>query len=167
MKRSLSILSLCAASLLSGVFYTATAHAAPLDLKAEQALIRALEDEYNAEAFYDAVIAKFGAVRPFVNIIEAERKHAAALTDLMQRYGIEVPVNASLGSASVKTAVPATLAEACRLGVSAEIANRDLYAKELMPAAANHPDILRVFEALRAASENNHLPAFERCAARN
>lgn len=167
MNRSLSVLSLCAAGLLSGAFCAASAHAAPLDLKAEQALIRALDDEYNAEAFYDAVIARFGAVRPFVNIIEAERKHAAALTDLMQRYGVEVPANAGLGSASVKAAVPVTLAEACRMGVSAEIANRDLYARELMPAAAGYPDILRVFEALRAASENNHLPAFERCAARN
>jgi hypothetical protein len=167
MKRRLSILSLCAASLLSGALYTATAHAAPLDLKAQQALNRSLEDEYNAEAFYDAVIAKFGAVRPFVNIIEAERKHAAALTDLMQRYGVEVPANASLGSPAIKAQVPATLKEACLMGVAAEIANRDLYVKDLMPAAAGHPDILRVFDSLQAASENNHLPAFQRCAQRN
>ncbi|MGE6743781.1 ferritin-like domain-containing protein [Allorhizobium pseudoryzae] len=164
MKRSLSILALCAAS-LAPVVPTA-ANAAPLSIKAEQALLRALEDEYNAEAFYDAVMEKFGAVRPFVNVIEAERKHAAALTDLMQHYGVEVPANTRLGSAAVRAEVPATLAEACRIGVAAEIANRDLYAKDLMPAAAGHPDILRVFEALRAASENNHRPAFERCAQR-
>ena len=37
----------------------------------------ALDDEYRAEAIYDAVMQKFGEVRPFINIIEAERRHAA------------------------------------------------------------------------------------------
>jgi hypothetical protein len=167
MKRSHSILFLCVASLLSGAFYTATANAAPLDIKAEQALIRALEDEYNAEAFYDAVIEKFGAVRPFANIIEAERKHARMLVEVMEDYRVDVPANDRLGSAAIKAQVPATLKEACLMGVDAEIANRDLYVKDLMPAAAGYPDILLVFDSLQAASENNHLPAFRRCVQRN
>ena len=41
-----------------------------------EALQLALEDEYRAEAMYEAVIEDFGEVRPFINIIEAERRHA-------------------------------------------------------------------------------------------
>lgn len=162
MKWILPMLMACATVLVPVV-----APAATLDIKAEQALQRALEDEYNAEAFYDAVITTFDAGRPFVNIIKAERKHAAMLVSLMQHYGVAVPANDKLGSAAIKAQVPATLKEACLMGVEAEIANRDLYTKQLMPAAAGHPDILRVFDSLQAASENNHLPAFQRCARRN
>ncbi|WP_137132435.1 ferritin family protein [Rhizobium sp. FY34] len=162
MKWILPMLLACATALVPAV-----APAATLDIKAEQALLRALEDEYNAEAFYDAAITKFDAARPFVNIIKAERKHAAMLVGLMQDYGLEVPPNDKLGSAAIKAQVPATLKEACLMGVEAEIANRDLYTKELMPAAAGHADILRIFDSLQAASENNHLPAFQRCAHRN
>lgn len=155
--------------LIAGVmaFVPAVAPAANLDTQAEQALLRAMADEYNAEAFYAAVIETFGPVRPFSNIIEAERMHASALADLMRGYGIEVPVNDKLGAPSVKADVPATLKEACLIGVEAEIVNRDLYTKELMAAAPGHPDILRVFDSLQAASENKHLPAFQRCAQRN
>lgn len=148
-------------------FVPAVAPAATIDNQAEQALMRALADEYNAEAFYAAVIETFGPVRPFSNIIEAERMHASALVDLMRGYGIDVPPNDKLGAQAVEVEVPATLKEACLIGVEAEILNRDLYTKDLMPAAAGYPDILRVFDGLQAASENNHLPAFQRCAQRN
>lgn len=147
-------------------FVPAVAPAATIDNQAEQALMRALADEYNAEAFYAAVIETFGPVRPFSNIIEAERMHASALVDLMRGYGIDVPPNDKLGAQAVEVEV-ATLKEACLMGVEAEILNRDLDAKDLMPAAAGYPDILRVFDGLQAASENNHLPAFQRCAQRN
>lgn len=144
-----------------------SAVAGALEKPAEAALQRALEDEYHAEAFYDAVMAKFGEVRPFVNIIEAERRHASMLADAMKTYDLNVPKNRQIGSAEMKAAVPATLGEACRMGVAAEIANRDLYRKELLPAVTGHADIATVFERLSAASDNNHLPAFQRCAARN
>lgn len=144
-----------------------SASAAVLEKPAQDALIRALQDEYHAEAFYDAVMSKFGTVRPFANIIESERKHSSMLVDVMKNYGMSIPKNAQLGSAEIKAAVPATLGEACRMGAAAEIANRDLYKKELIPAAVGRPDIKIVFERLSAASDNSHLPAFERCAARN
>lgn len=162
MNKTFSALMLAAAVALPSVALAAT-----LEKPTEAALMRALEDEYHAEAFYDAVMAKFGAVRPFANIIEAERMHASMLSDIMKAYGMNVPKNTQLGSADMKAAVPATLGEACRMGVEAEIANRDLYQKELLPAAAGHADIKAVFERLSAASDQNHLPAFQRCVARN
>ena len=143
------------------------AQAATLEKPAQDALVRALEDEYHAEAFYDAVMAKFGDVRPFANIIQSERMHSSMLADVMKSYGMDVPKHTQLGSAEMKAAVPKTLGEACKMGVEAEIANRDLYVKNLMPAAEGHADIKAVFERLSAASDQNHLPAFERCVARN
>lgn len=154
---------LVAVSAFALVMTVASASAAELSAAAKSAVDRALEDEYRAEAFYAATIEKFGEVRPFSNIINAERTHAAALVTVMKSYGIAASANPYLGDAAIKAAVPATLAEACQMGVDAEIANRDLYAKFLLPAVAEYRDIVLVFENLRDASDQNHLPAFERC----
>ena len=60
-------------------------------------LLDALDDERKAEAIYAAVIGKFGPVRPFSNIIEAEQRHAAALTRQLERLGVKVPPNSWAG----------------------------------------------------------------------
>lgn len=139
------------------------ASAADLPPATRDALFAALADEHNAEAFYAAVLEKFGEVRPFSNIIRAEQHHAELLRQVMDTYGLEARSNPELGSDAMRAAVPETLAEACAMGVEAEIANRDLYGKTLLPAAAGHDDVTAVFIALRDASENKHLPAFQRC----
>jgi hypothetical protein len=141
------------------------AAAAELSDNGKAAVLRALDDEYHAEAVYAATLATFGDVRPFSNIIKAERKHQAALLGLMETYGIVAPANGFLTGEKPIGALPATLAEVCAVGVEAEIENARLYDEDLLPAVAGHPDIIRVFTNLRDASINNHLPAFERCAA--
>jgi hypothetical protein len=50
-----------------------------MSINLEALLGDALDDEYKAEATYAAVITRFGPVRPFINIVEAERRHAGAL----------------------------------------------------------------------------------------
>lgn len=142
------------------------AQAATLSDDARAALEAGLADEYHAEAFYAAVMDKFGDVRPFVNIIRAEQTHSGAIAAVMETYGLTVPPNDQLNDPKVVASVPATLAAACAIGVDAEIANRDLYDAKLIPAVADYPDIKVVFQNLRDASQNNHLPAFQRCAAR-
>ncbi len=137
--------------------------AAELSPPAASALTRALEDERHAESFYAAVIAKFGTVNPFANIIGAEQRHSSRVIDLLTTYGVAVPPNPYENGEKSKPSAPASLAEACKAGVQAEILNRDLYDKELLPAVAAYPDIVRVFTALRDASNENHLPAFRRC----
>ena len=132
----------------------------------QAALDEALDDEFRAEAFYAAVIDKHGQVRPFVNIIKAEQRHVQMLDAVMQTYGLSAPANPYLDGSKPQPEATETIAEACQMGVAAEIANRDLYDGNLIPVAADYPDIVAVFEALRDASENNHLPAFQRCAAR-
>jgi hypothetical protein len=123
-----------------------------------EALLMALEDEYKAWSVYDQVIADFGAVRPFTSIQRAEENHIAALVTLLDGYGLEVPVNQWPGN------VPTfdTLAEACEAGVQAEIDNAALY--DQLFSMVENPDLIRVFTALQQASQDQHLPAFERCA---
>lgn len=115
-------------------------------------------DEVHAYAVYGAVIDQFGAVRPFTNIQRSELQHIAAWETLFDRYGIIVP--------EVPTFDPlvfTSVGEACSVGVTAEIANFALY-DAMLTAFEPYPDLLYVTEALRSASESNHLPAFENCA---
>ncbi|MBP2851086.1 MULTISPECIES: ferritin-like domain-containing protein [Dickeya] len=135
----------------------------PLDNAAKNALQTALYHEYHTEALYAAAIEKFGQVAPFNNIMRAEQNHAHALAQLMQNHGMSVPPNTLSGSTEMKNTLPATLKEACKMGVDAEIANQALYDKTLLPAVSSHQDITLVFQRLRDASQQNHLPAFKQC----
>ena len=154
------------AILLFGLMAAAPVWSQTLTPDAEAALGSALQDERHAEAFYSGVMAKFGNARPFSNIIEAERQHEAMLIGLYETYGVAVPENGFATGVLIAPAAPETLADACKIGVEAEIANRDLYDGNLLPAVAAYPDITLVMQRLRDASEENHLPAFQRCANR-
>jgi hypothetical protein len=125
------------------------------------ALTEALQDEYKARATYRAIIQKFGLVRPFINIVEAEERHIQALLPLFARYGIPVPEDVWPGQVTV----PDSVAQACQEGVQAEIENGAMYDR-LLAMTANYPDVQQVFRNLQRASQQNHLPAFQRCAAR-
>lgn len=120
-------------------------------------LVEALDDERKAEATYRAVIEKFGEVRPFINIIEAERRHSAAIERQMIRLGFAIPANQWQG----KGMAPATLAEACSMAMTAEVENIALYDR-LLPAIADE-SVRHVLQNLQDASRDNHLPAFRRC----
>lgn len=122
------------------------------------ALNEALDDEYRSFATYDQVLSDFGEVRPFSNIREAESRHIEALCVLFARYGLPVPENPWTG----KVDRYASLQAACEAGVAAEIANAEIYERLLQ--ATERPDVLTVFRNLRDASQQRHLPAFERCA---
>jgi hypothetical protein len=130
------------------------------DLHPEEviALLEALDDEHRAHATYAQVVADFGDVLPFVNIVDAEARHIAALTQLMQRHEVPVPSNPWPGRVSRFDSVQA----ACEAAVEAEVANGSLY--DRLMASTDRADILVVFADLRDASEHNHLPAFRRCA---
>lgn len=126
-----------------------------------QALAVAIDDEYKARASYRAVIEKFGSVRPFSRIVESEERHIAALEQQFRRLGVAIPEDPW----PQRTRAPATVEEACSAAVELEIANEALYA-ELLPAAEGDPEVHKVFERLRAASLERHLPAFRRCVER-
>ncbi len=126
---------------------------------AKQALSAALDDEYKAFASYQAVIARLGSVRPFSMIIRAEEQHISSLKALFDKYGVSIPENPYLA----KVTVPSTLQSACQVGVDAEIANASLYREKLLPAVKDYADITSVFTNLMDASQERHLPAFDRC----
>lgn len=134
----------------------------PVDLTAGEvtALHEALEDEYKAWATYDQVIQDFGAVRPFVNIRESEARHVAALAALYERFALPMPRNDWPGRALRFE----NLRAACEAAVAGEVENELMYRRLL--AATSTPIIRRVFERLRDASQQRHLPAFRRCLAR-
>lgn len=126
------------------------------------ALAEALDDEYKARATYAKVIERFGPVRPFVNIVQAEDRHAKAVLALYARYGLEAPADAWADSDRIQ--IPDTLTEACQLAVEGEIENMEMYDRLL--AAVEEPDCRIVLENLQAASRDRHLPAFQRCVER-
>jgi len=127
------------------------------DAKTIAALREALDDEYRARATYRKVIDTFGPVRPFVNIVEAEDRHAKALLRLFERFGIEPPRDAWTGHSKA----PHSLHDACRAGVEAEIENEAMY--ERMLKEVTDPSVRSVLQRLQRASKERHLPAFRRC----
>jgi hypothetical protein len=139
----------------------ASAVAGQLDERTVEALHEALDDERHAIAFYTAVIDKFGNVRPFVNIVRAEERHEAALLRLFAMYDLDVPKDRWTEH---EFDVPDTRAAACAASVDAEIENIAMYDRFL--EFVEEPYIRQVFQNLRAASADRHLPAFQRCARR-
>jgi hypothetical protein len=130
------------------------------DIKTIEALCEALEDEYKARATYRKVIEVFGPVRPFVNIVEAEERHAQALLRQFERLGVRPPED----TWQARDVAPRTLIEACRGAVQAEIDNAGMY--ERLIAQVSDPVVRRVMRRLEEASQKRHLPAFKRCLSR-
>ena len=124
------------------------------------ALLAALDDEYKAIATYEAVIAEHGDVRPFINIVEAERRHASRAMAEMDRLGIAYP---AANPYSGKLQAPATVLEACEQGREAEIENIALYDR-ILPSISDE-SVRSTLTDLQWASRERHLPAFERCIA--
>jgi len=124
-------------------------------------LNEAIQDEYKARALYQKVIEKFGEVRPFSNIVEAENRHIQALLPLFERYGLPVPPD----DWPSRVEAPSSLLEACQQGVEAEIENMEMYAR-LLEQSEDFPEVQGVLRELQRASKENHLPAFRRCVER-
>ena len=130
-----------------------------LDPEIQEALYKAIQDEYKAKALYEATIDKFGFIRPFSMIVRAEEQHISSLRSIYDKYGLTIPEPESLS-----LSIPESLSDVCQLGVAAEIENVDLYKKELLPKVSKYSDITSVFTNLMNASQEKHLPAFRRCA---
>ena len=132
----------------------------PLTEQELHVLHEALEDEYRSWTTYDQVLLDFGEVRPFSNIREAEARHIEALRTLYVRYGLPLPENTWAGRVDRYEDLHA----ACEAGVEAEAANAEMY--ERLITASSRADILTVLRNLQEASQQRHLPAFQRCVAR-
>jgi len=91
----------------------------PLTTEQLDMLSGALQDEFHAEAVYNAVLADFGEVLPFANVVRAEQNHAASLAQLFSSRALTPP--ASLWTTAN---VPhfRSVAEACAAAAGAEVA---------------------------------------------
>jgi len=127
----------------------------------ENSLIEAINDEYKACAMYSLVIEKFGQIRPFINIVEAEKRHIQELLPLFLKYEITVPPD----DWKSRVDTPQTELQACQIAVEAEVENAEMY-QRLLAVTTDYLDVQSVFEQLQRASQENHLPAFRRCVER-
>ena len=130
----------------------------PLSDTAKAAVEEALRDERRGEAMYARVLKDHGDVRPFSNVVRAERRHAAFLEDALKARGLAVP-------APPAGEVPAysSVKEACAAAVAFEVQNVALYDR-LLAAGPVPDDVKRAFDHNRMASLDHHKPAFETCA---
>lgn len=126
----------------------------------EQMLMYAIQDEYLARAEYVKIIDVFKADRPFTNIKRAEDQHISMLVEVYKVRGLEIPSD----TAASHVVLPASLEEAYRIGVQAEIDNIAMYEgflKNPLLADIKNADLRDVFEKLKRASES-HLLAFQK-----
>jgi hypothetical protein len=117
--------------------------------------------EYAAAASYQAVIAAFGPVEPYVSIEAMEQNHISALTRQLARLGVVAPPNPYLGT----IAAPADLVAAANAWAEGERKNVALYdghAHGLITVEG--AGVTRVFTNLRRSSLEAHLPLFEAAA---
>lgn len=122
----------------------------------EQMLTYAIQDEYLAQAEYQAFVKAFGPDTPFSNFKRAEGVHIARLTQLFEAHGLPLPEN----NAAQMVQVPATLQLAFEEEVGLEAQNIAMYEAFLQQEDLPE-DVKLAFTALRNASQN-HLAAAQR-----
>ena len=123
------------------------------------AVEEALRDELRGEAIYSRVLKDHGDVRPFSNVVRAERRHASFLEDLLKARGLVVPAR----PAGTEAPAYASVKDACAAAVEFEATNVALYDR-LLAAGPLPDDVKQAFDHNRMASLDHHKPAFERCA---
>lgn len=121
----------------------------------EEILTLAIEDEYLARQEYETILDKYGNIRPFTNIIQAEVNHIAMLEPLLEAYNVSIPKDTSIDS----VVLPETLEATYEIGVQAEVNNIAMYERFLEEDLPN--DVHAVFQRLKNASYS-HLEAFNR-----
>ncbi len=108
---------------------------------------------------YLGVLADFGGVMPFYNVVHAEERHSRSIARLYETRGLAAPSSQwNLDDVPRFT----SLVEACAAAVEAEVSNIELYDRFLQMELPF--DVEQVFENNRRASLENHLPAFRSCA---
>ncbi len=131
------------------------------------ALTEALTDEYRAQATYSAVIEKFGAFRPFSNIVRAEEVHISLVQAEMRAQGMPIPPNPfareeseTIEDHARRLDIPATRLDAAKNALKLERDQGPFYDRL---TTADLPESVRnLFARLKADSVERHLVAFER-----
>lgn len=123
-----------------------------------EAMAQAIQSEFFAENTYLRVLADFGRVLPFQDIMYAQQRHSEAIAYLFVARGLEVPLSEwDINNVPVFQSVQAACLAAVR-GEQDIVALYDELLRLSLP-----PDIDQVFTANRNTSLNNRLPSFESC----
>jgi len=144
--------------------YGNAAAKADANLTVESMLTYAIQDEYLARAEYAAIMAKFGNMTPYTNIKKAEEQHIAWLKDMFASLKLALPAD----DAGTYIQAPATLKDAAKAGVQAEIDNIAMYERFLAQPVlrdSRYAVVVDLFSRLKNASQN-HLAAFQKQAAK-
>lgn len=131
----------------------------PLSAEVKASVTEALQDEFRAFYTYRRVLNDLGDIAPFNNVAESDWLHVGATANLLVKRDVPVPP-----STWSPTDVPgfASRTAACDVAVDAEIENTMMYDRLLLQSLPT--DVERVFENLREASLEHHLPAYQSCA---
>jgi hypothetical protein len=132
----------------------------PISEEALALMQEAIQDEYRSHTIYQQVVADFGEVLPFLHTMEAELRHAAALERLYRQRSLVPPAPAAAVTEGPVRRYESVLA-ACTDSVQTEVDNVAIYDRLL--ALELPPDVRRVAEFNREASQERHLPAYQRC----
>jgi hypothetical protein len=120
----------------------------------------AIQDEYRARETYAKVLSDLGDMTPFLNVVAAEGQHVDAVGALFTTRRLDVPLS-EWDETNVPTYESRRLA--CVAGAEGEAATVAMYDALLLEHLAD--DVRTVFENVRLAALEHHLPAFEECAA--
>ncbi|WP_335871647.1 DUF2202 domain-containing protein [Bacillus sp. 2205SS5-2] len=126
----------------------------------EKTLTASLQNEYKAQARYNAIIQEFDQFIPFVQIKEAEQRHIDAIQRLFEDYNLPIPEN----KAQLTINTPNSLKDAFNQSVRAEINNIEMY-EEFIHLDNLPSDVERIMNNNAKASRMN-LSALERGAGR-
>jgi len=127
-----------------------------LDDASRAALLKAIEHEREGIDLYGAVIAKHCNIRPFAQILEAEKRHETDLINVAKRFALNVPAHAA-----TKPNVPDTVKDACEAAVKWERDTGSLFNQ--LSADVKRPGIKNTLTRQASTATERHLPAFERC----
>ncbi len=120
----------------------------------EDMLVYAIEDEYMADAEYDAIMEKYGVQPPFSNIARSEENQIYQLEQLLKKYKVTLP---NKDWSSLVT-LPDSLEDCYKAGITTEENNIAMYEKFLKEDLPK--DVKIVFENL-AETSKRHLYAYE------
>lgn len=135
------------------------------DEKADLAYMR--EEEKLAHDVYLALGTKWNS-SILLQIAESEQRHTESVAFLLEKYGIADPSDGKavgeFANKDLKALYDKLVAEGSKsleaaLAVGATIEDLDIYDLDEALEGAQNPDVIRVFENLKAGSEN-HIRAF-------
>ena len=129
---------------------------APKAQKALHSALNCLVGEYAGVALYAKTVQKFGKVQPYSRLLTEEIKQRSAVQKLLRKYGVVYADNPYLKKAKA----PSTLKQAANYGIQLAEGNVALYDK-LLPAVAEYPDIVLLFQKMQAETRDVHLRLLE------